>query len=82
MSRHIQKTGTKTIAYGFDPMPGGGYFFQVFDTRFITDENDEGIVINEGFFNGLPKKRMLDLMTEHSVNEPLHIELVELGMPI
>ncbi len=48
------------VCYGWDHVPGfkAGYFFQVFSTNedFIReDPSGEGLVINEGFLNGLTK---------------------------
>jgi hypothetical protein len=44
MSRHIQKKDNLTIAYGFDPTPIGGYFFQVY-----KDMKNEIHVYTEGY---------------------------------
>lgn len=82
MSRHTKKIGTRVIAYGFDPIPGGGYFYQVFDDAMVSEENDEGIVVNEGFALGIDKNKMLELMLEHGVSDERHKELVALDMPI
>jgi len=82
MSRHTKRIGTKTIAYGFDPIPGGGYFYQVFDEEKITEENDEGVVVNEGFAFGIDRDRMLALMLEHGVSDEIHKEFVALDLPI
>ena len=45
-----------TVAYGLDHALG--YFIQVFDKRQITDNNDEGIVIDEDYlFDFLTKDK-------------------------
>jgi len=83
MSRHTIKTPNKLIAYGFDSMlPTGGYFFQVFDENAISDENDEGIVVNEGFLDGISKDKMLSLMNEYGIQNKTHLEQVAMDLPI
>jgi hypothetical protein len=82
MSRHLFKHDNITIAYGYDPIPAGGYFFQVFDDSKVTEENDEGIVLNEGFVHGISKQKMFDLMTQYNVENEEHIKLVALDLPI
>jgi len=54
------------IFYGFDEVPGfiPGYFFQVYsrDPEFIKNSPDgEGIIINEGFINGITIGRLKEL---------------------
>jgi len=63
-------------------LPEGGYFFQVFDTNKVSDENDEGIVLNEGFLDGISKERMFNLMTEYKVKNEEHLQLVAMDLPI
>jgi hypothetical protein len=83
MSRYTQTNSNIQIAYGFDNMlPEGGYFFQVFDTNKVSDENDEGIVLNEGFLDGISKERMFNLMTEYKVKNEEHLQLVAMDLPI
>ena len=82
MSRYVQRDGSIEIAYGFDHMPMGGYFFQVYDSSKITEENEEGIVLNEGFVGGISKSRMFDLMTEYKIKNEEHLQLVALDLPI
>lgn len=81
MSRFTERKGTITVAYGYDPVPMGGYFFQVFDEEKKTEENEEGIILNEGFVGGISKNRMVELMTQYGVNKK-KIELVALDLPI
>lgn len=61
MSRYIISSARYRIAYGFDPIPNGGYFFQVYDKRKQNDE-DEGLVFNEGYCHGIDRIAMLSLM--------------------
>lgn len=83
MSRHTQIKSNISIAYGYDhTVPLGGFFFQVFDSKKISEENDEGVVLNEGFVHGISKERMLFLMEEYGVKDKLHLELVAMDMPI
>jgi hypothetical protein len=83
MSRHTQTNSNIHIAYGFDDMmPGAGYFFQVFDDNKITDENDDGIVLNEGFVEGIGKEKMFNLMKEYNIKNEEHLKLVAMDLPI
>lgn len=87
MSRHLIRKQDITIAYGFDSMmPTGGYFFQVFDQKKVSDSNEEGLVVNEGFFKGIGKSRMADLMIEWELDKhPIanaHLVQVALDLPI
>lgn len=52
MSRYVLRSKRYTVAYGHDPIPGGGYFFQVYDREKIN-EIDEGLIINDGYVDGL-----------------------------
>jgi len=77
------------VAYGYDPVPMGGYFFQVFDRNAINETNDEGVIVDEGLMPGIPSNEMLahlenlekwnikltDRIAQHKV-------LVALDMPI
>lgn len=53
------KTGNPVnIAYGYDSMPAfkPGFFFQVFSEDpedLINDSSGEGMIVNEGFMNGI-----------------------------
>lgn len=54
------------VFYGFDEVPGfmPGYFFQVYsrDPEFIKNSpGNEGIIINEGFINGITLERLKEL---------------------
>lgn len=84
MSRYVIKQNEDvTIAYGFDPIPHfGGYFFQKFDNSQISEENPEGLVINEGFFGGLPKNKMVELMMDNGIGNQKHLTHVALDLPI
>jgi len=57
--RRLSKDRRYTIAYGFDTMPMGGYYFQCFDTLAISKTNEEGIILNDGFCPGIGKEKML-----------------------
>ena len=80
MSRHVKRRGSLEIAYGYDD--GMGYFFQVFDSEQESDENDDGLILNEGFIEGISKERMLELMKQYKVDNSMHTELIELGIAI
>lgn len=82
MSRHLHKQSNIEIAYGFDDIPGGGYFFQVFDKNAITEENEEGIILNEGFTQGISQTRMLELMVSHDIKNEVHLKRVAMNMQI
>ena len=82
MSRHTQKQSNIEIAYGYDDIPMGGYFFQVFDSNAISEENEEGIVVNEGFAFGIGKSKMIELMTKYEVKNEEHLKLVAMDLPI
>ena len=69
MSRHYttginpDTNNTVDIFYGYDQVPGfvGGYFFQVYsqDEEEINNEpSGEGIIVNEGFLNGISKAKL------------------------
>jgi hypothetical protein len=72
MSRH-HTTGTNPdtnntvdIFYGYDQVPGfvGGYFFQVYSREseeIYDDPSGEGIIVNEGFLNGISRTELNDL---------------------
>lgn len=82
MSRHTQKQGNIEIAYGYDDIPGGGYFFQVFDKNLVSEENEEGIVVNEGFVEGISQKNMLELMLKYEIKNEVHLKLVAMDMQL
>lgn len=77
MSRHIQKKDNLTIAYGFDPTPIGGYFFQVYK----EEGEEEEFLVNEGFIKGITQTKMLGLMTEWEIKNKVHLLKVALGLP-
>lgn len=71
------------IAYGYDHMSFvPGYFFQVFDMNAITESNDEGLIVNEGFFKGIGKVKMLELMESYKIKNDEHFKLVSLDLPL
>ena len=76
MSRiHKQGVNPKTgnivdVAYGWDEVPGfkPGYFFQVYSReRKDLEKNDEGIILNEGFINGISEEKLKSLLNEWTV---------------
>ena len=76
MSRiHKQGVNPKTgnivdVAYGWDEVPGfkPGYFFQVYSReRKDLEKNDEGIILNEGFINGISEEKLKSLLKELTV---------------
>lgn len=82
MSRHTQNNSNIHISYGYDDIPGGGYFFQVFDDNAISEENDEGLILNEGFVEGIPQKMMMELMVKFGVLNVEHLKRVAMDMQI
>ena len=76
MSRiHKQGVNPKTgnivdVAYGWDEVPGfkPGYFFQVYSREGKDlEKNDEGIILNEGFINGISEEKLKSLLKEWTV---------------
>ena len=76
MSRiHKQGVNPKTgnivdVAYGWDEVPRfkPGYFFQVYSReRKDLEKNDEGIILNEGFINGISEEKLKSLLKEWTV---------------
>ena len=65
------KTGNVVdIAYGWDEVPGfkPGYFFQVYSREKEDLEKDQdGIILNEGFINGISEERLHLLLKEWKV---------------
>lgn len=53
------------IFYGWDEVPGfkPGYFFQVYsrDPEEIKNSPGEGIIVNEGFINGITREELISL---------------------
>jgi hypothetical protein len=57
---------TVDIFWGWDEVPGfkPGYFFQVYSRRKEDVEKDgEGILVNEGFLQGISEDRLSQLKT-------------------
>lgn len=52
------------VAYGWDEVPGfkPGYFFQVFDPN-----DDDEVIVNEGFLTGISEDSLRRLKKEWSV---------------
>lgn len=60
------------VSYGFDTVPGfkAGFFFQVFsnDEEDLRDDpSGEGLIVNEGFLEGITKERLNELGRQYSV---------------
>jgi hypothetical protein len=52
------------IFYGHDEVPGfkPGYFFQVYSREEIAEDlSGEGIIVNEGFLNGISHEKLTAL---------------------
>jgi len=61
------------VSYGYDEVPGftPGYFFQVFSSNEEDIEKDpsgEGIILNEGFLEGISKEELRSLAATYSVS--------------
>jgi hypothetical protein len=55
---------TVDVFWGWDEVPGfkPGYFFQVYSRRKEDVEKDgEGILVNEGFIEGISEEKLKDL---------------------
>jgi hypothetical protein len=91
MSRYTKKSrdGRYQIAYGWDQAPLCGFFFQVYDSQAISEQNEEGIVVSEGLCPGIPGKKLADLLIEaptkwgipRSPNYDRHFALATLNIP-
>lgn len=79
MSRHQgrgvhPKTGNPVqIAFGFDSMPGcvPGHFVQVYSNEKEDIEkcsSGEGIIVNEGFIDGITIERRDELLKEYKLD--------------
>jgi len=77
MSRYIKKKGDQRIAYGYDPTPMGGYFFQVFE----GEGDEERVIVNEGFVKGISRSKMLSLMKKWGVEKEEHVTKIVLDLP-
>ncbi len=60
------------VSYGYDTVPGfkPGYFFQVFsndEEDMRSDPSGEGLIINEGFLEGIERERLKELGSQYSV---------------
>tara|TARA_B100000963_G_scaffold349061_1_gene357543 strand:+ start:23352 stop:23606 length:255 start_codon:yes stop_codon:yes gene_type:complete len=60
------------VCYGYDEVPGftPGYFFQVFsgnEEDISNDPSGEGMIINEGFLEGISKKKLRSIAAKYSV---------------
>lgn len=79
MSRFNSRKENLVVSYGYDPIPMGGYFFQVFDVKLPEDKQ---LIINEGFIEGISKSRMLELMEKYDVGTEEQRMSVALDLPI
>lgn len=76
-----------SIAYGYDVVLTGvyeGYFFQVNsrDPEIIKESEDgEGILVNEGFLDGISQEKLTELMLKWKAEEPRHQLTQELDTP-
>lgn len=60
------------VAYGWDEVPGfkPGFFFQVYSRESKDIEKDgEGIIVNEGFLQGISEKKLKILKQEWQVRK-------------
>lgn len=60
------------VSYGYDTVPGfkSGFFFQVYsnDVEDMRDDpSGEGIIVNEGFLEGISEEKLMELGREYSV---------------
>lgn len=67
-----------TVSYGYDEVPGfsPGYFFQVFSNNKEDIErcpSGEGMILNEGFIEGISKHKLKNLASTYSVSLKLNI---------
>ena len=75
MSRYVKKVNDKvTIAYGWDHAIG--YFFQKFNDDLISDENEEGIEIDEdSLFHKLSNSKFVEYLMKYECKQE-HINAV------
>ena len=60
------------VAYGWDEVPGfkPGYFFQVYSREpKDIEKGGEGIIVNEGFLQGISEKKLKILKQEWQVRK-------------
>ena len=60
------------VSYGYDKVPGfaPGYFFQVFSSNeedILSDPSGEGMIVNEGFLEGISEQQLISIATKYSV---------------
>jgi hypothetical protein len=70
---HPQSGDPVEVCYGWDEVPGftPGYFFQAFshDKEDIdSDPTGQGIIVDEGFLEGISKERLEELGRLYSVD--------------
>ena len=65
------------VFFGWDEVPGfrPGYFFQVYsrDPKDI-EEDGEGIIVNDGFLNGISEEKIKSLKKEWQVKDPIQYQ--------
>lgn len=91
MSRYTRTSPDRRyeIAYGYDNVPFGGYFFTVYDQREISDTNEEGVVLSEGLMPGISSERMQELFSitedewgiKHDSRMEQHLESIKQNLP-
>lgn len=70
------------VSYGWDFVPGfsPGYFFQVFSRREEDIEKDgEGILVNEGFLEGISESQLEKLKKEWDVQSAFPVSDIDDG---
>jgi hypothetical protein len=65
------------VSYGYDEVPGfnPGYFFQVFSNNeedLTNDRSGEGLIVNEGFLEGISKEELRILASQYSITLSSH----------
>jgi len=64
IGKNPETNDTVDVFWGWDEVPGfkPGYFFQVYSRRKEDVEKDgEGILVNEGFIEGISEEKLEDL---------------------
>lgn len=68
--RYKIATGFDSVC-AFDEKGENGYFLQIYDKEYESDENEEGIIVNFGFCPGVSKKeveqKLLELMKKLNI---------------
>lgn len=85
MSRYgtkIDNSGSK-IEYGYDRVPYGGYFYQVFNENgeLVEGGDTRSLMVAHENEEHMNRSEIAEKLEEHGVNE-IHVETVEMDQPL